>query len=67
LLNHSLAADPIAAMHDDAPALRGQALGDIAADAIGRAGDESAVLPFVVMRLCSAIEYELAGGLKAYA
>src|SRR6202453_5229147 len=40
-LNHRLAAGPIAAVDDDAPALRGQALSDIAADAIGRAGNES--------------------------
>ena len=40
-LNHGLAAGPIAAVDDDAPALRGQALSDIAADAIGRAGYES--------------------------
>src|SRR6202161_4120946 len=40
-LNHSLAARSIAAVDDDAPALRGQALGDIAADAIGRAGYEN--------------------------
>ena len=58
-LNHSLAAGPIATVDDDAPALRGQALGDIAPDAVGRAGDENG-LAFVVMRLCSAIEYEAA-------
>jgi hypothetical protein len=40
-LDHSLAAGPIAAVDDDTPALRGQALRDIAPDAIGRAGYEN--------------------------
>ena len=38
---HGLAARPVAAVDDDAPALRGHALGDQAPDAVGRTGDEN--------------------------
>src|SRR6202789_4527659 len=59
-LNHDLAAGPIAAVDDDAPAPRGQALSDIAADAIGRAGYENG-LALRGQALCSSIEYEANG------